>query len=51
MELWGGTVHPSPSTITQSGRDILAKDPNTSGSLGIAIRWGAAPQAGAAIAG
>ncbi|EFN50832.1 hypothetical protein CHLNCDRAFT_141793 [Chlorella variabilis] len=37
MELWGGTVHPSPSTVTQAGRDILAKDPNTPGSLGIAI--------------
>ena len=40
MELWGGTVHPSPSTVTQAGRDILAKDPNTPGSLGIAIRCG-----------
>lgn len=37
MELWGGTVHASPSEITQCGRDILAKDPHTSGSLGIAI--------------
>lgn len=40
MELWGATVHASPSTVTQSGRDILDKDPDTSGSLGIAIRWG-----------
>lgn len=37
MELWGATCHPSPSTVTQAGRDILAQDPNTSGSLGIAI--------------
>ncbi|KAL4420718.1 hypothetical protein ABPG75_010374 [Micractinium tetrahymenae] len=37
MELWGATVHASPSAITQSGRDILDKDPHTSGSLGIAI--------------
>jgi tryptophan synthase beta chain len=37
MELWGATCHPSPSNVTQAGRDILAQDPNTSGSLGIAI--------------
>ena len=37
METWGGTVVPSPSTETQAGRDILAKDPETTGSLGIAI--------------
>ena len=37
MEAWKGTVVPSPSTDTNSGRAILAADPNTSGSLGIAI--------------
>ncbi len=37
METWGGTVVPSPSSETQAGRDILAKDPETTGSLGIAI--------------
>jgi tryptophan synthase beta chain len=37
METWGGTVVPSPSTETKAGRDILAVDPETSGSLGIAI--------------
>jgi len=37
METWGGDVVPSPSTETQAGRDILAVDPETSGSLGIAI--------------
>ncbi len=37
METFGATVHPSPSTLTQVGRDILEKDPNTLGSLGIAI--------------
>ena len=37
METWGGTVVPSPSTETQAGRDILARDPETTGSLGIAI--------------
>jgi tryptophan synthase beta chain len=37
METWGGSVVPSPSTETKAGRDILAKDPETTGSLGIAI--------------
>jgi tryptophan synthase beta chain len=37
METWGGHVVPSPSTETKAGRDILAADPDTTGSLGIAI--------------
>ncbi len=37
MELFGGTVIPSPSDTTEAGRAVLAKDPNCSGSLGIAI--------------
>jgi len=37
METWGGSVVPSPSTETKAGRDILAADPDTTGSLGIAI--------------
>jgi len=37
METWGGDVVPSPSSETKAGRDILAVDPETSGSLGIAI--------------
>jgi tryptophan synthase beta chain len=37
MNTWGATVHPSPSELTQAGRTILAKDPNSPGSLGIAI--------------
>jgi len=37
MELFGARVTPSPSTETEAGRAILAKDPNSSGSLGIAI--------------
>jgi tryptophan synthase beta chain len=37
METWGGRVVPSPSTETKAGRDILAVDPETTGSLGIAI--------------
>jgi len=37
METWGGSVVPSPSSETKAGRDILAVDPETTGSLGIAI--------------
>ncbi len=37
METWGGTCIASPSNETQAGRDILAKMPDTPGSLGIAI--------------
>jgi len=37
METWGAKVTPSPSPNTKAGRDILAKDPNCPGSLGIAI--------------
>ncbi len=37
MEVWGATVHPSPSDMTEAGRRILAGDPDSPGSLGIAI--------------
>jgi tryptophan synthase beta chain len=37
MQVWGGECVASPSTQTKAGRDILAKDPDTPGSLGIAI--------------
>ena len=37
MNSWGADVIPSPSTQTQAGRDMLAKDPDCSGSLGLAI--------------
>lgn len=37
MRLFGAEVHPSPSPLTQSGRDILAGHPDSPGSLGIAI--------------
>lgn len=37
MNTWGATVHPSPSELTQAGRTILEKDPDSPGSLGIAI--------------
>jgi tryptophan synthase beta chain len=37
METWGAKCVPSPSTETKSGRDALAKDPQSGGSLGLAI--------------
>ncbi|MEU1731210.1 TrpB-like pyridoxal phosphate-dependent enzyme [Streptosporangium sp. NPDC020145] len=37
MHTWGAEVFPSPTSRTQAGRDILAKDPDSPGSLGIAI--------------
>ncbi len=37
MQLWGAEVVPSPSSQTAAGRAILARDPNSNGSLGIAI--------------
>ncbi|MBM3393775.1 MAG: TrpB-like pyridoxal phosphate-dependent enzyme [Betaproteobacteria bacterium] len=37
METYGARCVASPSTETQSGRAILEKDPNSNGSLGIAI--------------
>ena len=37
MNMFGANVYASPSNRTQAGRNILAKDPNATGSLGIAI--------------
>jgi len=37
METYGATCVPSPSSETEAGRAILAADPNSPGSLGIAI--------------
>ena len=37
MQTWGAKCVPSPSRDTKVGRDILARDPNCPGSLGIAI--------------
>jgi len=37
IETFGGTVHPSPSDLTEAGRTILAQHPDSAGSLGIAI--------------
>ncbi|MDH3704467.1 MAG: TrpB-like pyridoxal phosphate-dependent enzyme [Acidimicrobiia bacterium] len=37
MEIWGATVHPSPSPVTEYGQKLLAENPDHPGSLGIAI--------------
>jgi len=40
MEVFGAQVYASPSTETAFGREVLAKNPKTLGSLGIAISEG-----------
>ena len=37
IEIFGGKVYPSPSDRTEAGRAILAANPDSTGSLGIAI--------------
>src|SRR5262245_9902136 len=37
METWGAQVVPSPSPDTQAGKKVLEQDPESPGSLGIAI--------------
>lgn len=37
MNTWGATVHASPTNFTEAGKKILTEDPNSTGSLGIAI--------------
>lgn len=37
MNVWGAECIPSPSTKTNAGRAMLEKDPDTPGSLGVAI--------------
>ena len=37
MQTYGANVFASPTNLTQAGRDILARDPDSMGSLGIAI--------------
>jgi len=37
MQVWGGKVIASPSNLTQSGKMVLTKNPDSPGSLGIAI--------------
>ena len=31
IETFGGTVHPSPSELTEAGRSILAEHPDSAG--------------------
>ena len=40
IELFGATVHASPSKETEIGREILARNPEHPGSLGIAVSEG-----------
>ncbi len=37
MNTWGAMVHPSPTDLTEAGRKVLAANPDSPGSLGIAI--------------
>jgi len=37
MHIWGAEVHPSPTNLTKSGKSVLEKNPDSPGSLGIAI--------------
>ena len=37
MQTYGAVCHPSPSELTEAGRAMLAADPQTTGSLGMAI--------------
>src|SRR4030065_1055609 len=37
MRLWGATVHASPSNLTEAGKNIRPQNPDSPGSLGIAI--------------
>jgi tryptophan synthase beta chain len=37
MEAFGATCHPSPSNLTQAGRELRERFPGTTGSLGMAI--------------
>src|SRR4029077_11893193 len=46
METYGATVHPSPSDVTNSGRAVLAADPQAPGSRGMGISGGGEVAAG-----
>ena len=37
MNTWGAQVYASPTKLTQAGQKVLAEDPDSPGSLGIAI--------------
>jgi tryptophan synthase beta chain len=47
MRIYGARVHASPSTLTSAGSRILAGDPDSPGSLGIAISEAVEAAAGA----
>ena len=48
METWGARVVPSPSPETAAGRKVLAENPDSPGSLGLAISEAAEEAAGRA---
>ncbi len=48
METWGAVVHASPSRATSVGAKVLAGDPDSPGSLGIAISEAVEAAAGGA---
>ncbi|MCS7228139.1 MAG: TrpB-like pyridoxal phosphate-dependent enzyme, partial [Endomicrobia bacterium] len=37
MHAWGADVYPSPTNLTNAGRKVLSENPDSPGSLGIAI--------------
>jgi tryptophan synthase beta chain len=37
MHIWGADVYPSPTELTKSGREMLKNNPDSPGSLGMAI--------------
>ena len=37
MQVWGAEVYPSPTNLTNAGRKMLSENPDSPGSLGIAI--------------
>ncbi len=47
MEIFGATVHSSPSDLTNAGKTIRKQDPDSPGSLGIAISEAIEAAAGA----
>ena len=47
IETFGATIHASPSELTEAGRKILETDPDSPGSLGIAISEAVEVAAGA----
>ena len=49
MQTYGATVHPSPSRATNAGLKVLADDPDSTGSLGIAISEAVEAAGGSAV--